>query len=135
MKKQKQSALAEEVARWESGTFPHEGWKVAPEMIPNQEKSEAISVRIPKQLLQILKLIAAKEGIGYQVLIKRWLDDRVRLERDKIKSASTISEGMNQSHPPTVTINNFYFVNPPAAGTVQATDTPLVFEWETKGAA
>ena len=50
--------------------------------------SESISLRLPKPMLVILKEFARREGIGYQVLIKRWLDDRIRAEHAARVSAS-----------------------------------------------
>ncbi len=41
----------------------------------------AISIRLPSQMVSILKEFARRAGIGYQVLMKRWLDDRIRQER------------------------------------------------------
>ena len=43
-------------------------------------KTVAVSVRLPERLIAILKELARREGIGYQTLMKRWLDDRVRDE-------------------------------------------------------
>ncbi|MBI2378911.1 MAG: hypothetical protein HYV07_33255 [Deltaproteobacteria bacterium] len=31
-------------------------------------------------MLLVLKKFARREGVGYQVLMKRWLDDRIRAE-------------------------------------------------------
>ena len=42
---------------------------------------------MPNALLVLLKKFAEREGIGYQVLIKRWLDDRVRAERDRLRAS------------------------------------------------
>jgi len=50
---------------------------------------------MPKALLAVLKAFAEREGIGYQVLIKRWLDDRIREERNRLRkklSQSTTRE-------------------------------------------
>lgn len=46
----------------------------------------ALSIRLPKQLLDILKEFARREGVGYQVLMKRWLDERVRGEYQRLKA-------------------------------------------------
>lgn len=43
-------------------------------------KTQAISLRFPEQQLAILKHFAHLEGTGYQRLIKRWLDERLRDE-------------------------------------------------------
>ncbi|MBI2377092.1 MAG: toxin-antitoxin system HicB family antitoxin [Deltaproteobacteria bacterium] len=55
-------------------------WEPTPEAIPRAEESTAISLRVPKRMLTILKEFARREGVGYQVLMKRWLDDRIRAE-------------------------------------------------------
>jgi hypothetical protein len=36
-------------------------------------------------LVAILKELARRAGIGYQVLIKRWLDERVRDEHERLR--------------------------------------------------
>ncbi len=38
-----------------------------------------LTIALPK----IDKEFARREGIGYQVLMKRWLDERIRTERDR----------------------------------------------------
>jgi hypothetical protein len=78
-------ALAQEVREWEDGTRTLEGWVDAPEKIPNIGKSTLIDFRVPTDMLTILKEFARRERIGYQVLMKRWLDDRIREERDKLR--------------------------------------------------
>ena len=40
-------------------------------------KTVSISLRLPERFILILKELARREGIGYQTLMKRWLDDRV----------------------------------------------------------
>ena len=77
--------LEREVQRWDEDAMPHIGWENAPERIPNIAKSTAISLRVPTDMLTILKEFARRERIGYQVLMKRWLDDRIREERDKLR--------------------------------------------------
>ncbi len=39
-----------------------------------------ISIRLPDRMLEILKEAASCRGIGYQTLLKQWLDDRIRQE-------------------------------------------------------
>lgn len=77
--------LAREVREWEDGTRTLEGWVDAPEKIPNIEKSTLIDFRVPTDMVTILKEFARRQGIGYKVLMKRWLDDRIREERDKLR--------------------------------------------------
>jgi hypothetical protein len=36
-------------------------------------------------MIEILKEFARRSGIGYQVLMKRWLDERIRKEREHIR--------------------------------------------------
>ena len=76
--------LATEARRWESGAIDPDGWVDAPEAIPRIRASTPISLRVPTQMLRILKLFAEREGVGYQVLMKRWLDERIRQERDEL---------------------------------------------------
>ena len=38
-------------------------------------------------MLQLLREFAVREGIGYQVLMKQWLDDRLSLELKRIEQA------------------------------------------------
>lgn len=76
--------LAREVCEWENGTFLKAKWIESPEAVPRSGESKAISIRLPVKMLEILKLFAEKKGIGYQVLIKQWLDERIRQERDRM---------------------------------------------------
>ncbi len=76
--------LAEEAAQWDAGLVDAGKWESAPDAVPRAEESTAISVRIPKKMLSILKEFARREGVGYQVLMKRWLDDRIRHEAKRI---------------------------------------------------
>jgi len=77
--------LAEEAAAWTDGRLTPEGWRDAPEAVPRAAESKAISIRLPVTMLQLLRGFAEREGIGYQVLIKRWLDDRLRAERERLR--------------------------------------------------
>jgi hypothetical protein len=43
-------------------------------------------------MLVIIKEFARRQGIGYQVLMKEWLDDRVKLEAMKFL-AKQLKEG------------------------------------------
>jgi len=38
-------------------------------------------------MLEILKEFAGRSGNGYQVLMKRWLDERIRQEREQLCDA------------------------------------------------
>jgi hypothetical protein len=76
--------LVRETARWETREIDPRGWDDAPEAVPRAGESTAISMRIPNKMLGILREFARRQGIGYQVLIKRWLDDRIRQEADAL---------------------------------------------------
>jgi len=77
--------LAEEARRWDSGEATPAGWKDAPDAVPRAKESVPISLRVPAPMLVLLKEFARREGVGYQVLMKRWLDERIRSERDRKK--------------------------------------------------
>jgi predicted DNA binding CopG/RHH family protein len=76
--------LAEEARRWDSRKLDPKTWDEAPEAVPRAQASTAISLRMPTQMIEILKAFAEREGVGYQVLMKRWLDDRIRREREEL---------------------------------------------------
>lgn len=78
--------LRREAKAWDRRVLTPEGWTDTPEAVPHSTASIAISLRIPAQMLTIVKEFARREGVGYQVLIKRWLDDRIREERNKMFS-------------------------------------------------
>jgi hypothetical protein len=77
--------LALEAKRWDSGEITPSGWEDAPSAVPRSKESTAISIRLPVRLVAILKELARRAGIGYQVLIKRWLDERVRDEHERLR--------------------------------------------------
>ena len=89
-KKYKQATdphLTAEVRDWDTGDLNTDGWVDASEAVPNQARSTAISIRMPNEMLSILKMFAERNGVGYQVLIKRWLDKKIREERDLLRLA------------------------------------------------
>jgi hypothetical protein len=79
------AALADEVKRIEAGGLASARFADAPEAVPRANESQPISIRLPNRLLAILKRFAREEGVGYQVLLKRWLDDRVREEHLRLE--------------------------------------------------
>lgn len=86
--------LAREAAEWSTGARTPAVFEDAPDAAPRASESKPVSLRLPRTLLDILRQFAEREGIGYQVLIKRWLDDRVRVERERMRSrAATASSG------------------------------------------
>jgi hypothetical protein len=76
--------LAREAAEWDARTRTPRGFREAPEAVPQAASSESISLRMPARLLEVIRLFAERERVGYQVLIKRWLDDRIRFEREQL---------------------------------------------------
>lgn len=78
-------ALAKEAADWDARLVTPAQFEDAPDAVARSEEAQAISIRMPKRLLVILKKFAEREGVGYQVLMKKWLDDRARLERDRMR--------------------------------------------------
>ncbi len=76
--------LEREAQEWDSGARTPEGWTEAPEALPRAPAATLISLRVPVPMLRILKAFAERQGVGYQVLIKRWLDERICQERDRL---------------------------------------------------
>jgi hypothetical protein len=88
MKTRTDQQLAAEAKLWDERKLTPANWHDAPEAIPRAAESIAISIRLPRNMVAILKELAARAGIGYQVLMKRWLDERIRQEaRQRKKSA------------------------------------------------
>ena len=81
--------LAEEAARWAATSVDKREWVDAPERVPRVGETVPISVRIPKRMLVILREFARRNGLGYQVLLKRWLDDRIRQEYEALSTGTT----------------------------------------------
>jgi hypothetical protein len=52
-------------------------------------------------MLTILKAFARREGIGYQVLMKRWLDERISEERDELSTGETTTVNLAVAEPKT----------------------------------
>lgn len=77
--------LAREAERWDKREATPSAWQDAPDLVPRAAESVAVSIRLPKQLLEILREFASRKGIGYQVLIKRWLDERIRAEYGQLQ--------------------------------------------------
>lgn len=76
--------LEREARDWDLRVSDPRGWTGAPEAVPRVRSCASISLRIPVEMQTIIKAFAKREGVGYQVLMKRWLDDRIRQERDKL---------------------------------------------------
>jgi predicted DNA binding CopG/RHH family protein len=72
--------LAQEATAWADGSNTLKGWEDAPEAVPRQAESTMISIRMPTKVLGALREFAQRQGIGYQVLMKKWIEDRIREE-------------------------------------------------------
>jgi predicted DNA binding CopG/RHH family protein len=79
------STLAVEASDWDNRRRDVSEFTDAETGVAREQEATAIGIRMPKALLALLKKFAEREGVGYQVLIKRWLDDRVRLERERLR--------------------------------------------------
>ena len=83
--------LEREAKEWELRILTPGGWQEAPGAVPRVGASTTISLRMPTQMLAVLKAFAQREGVGYQVLLKRWLDDRIREERERIARQQVVT--------------------------------------------
>jgi hypothetical protein len=77
--------LAREAERWDRRQATPADWQDAPDSVVRHGESVAVSIRLPKPLLALLKEFARRKRVGYQVLLKRWLDDRVRAEYEQLR--------------------------------------------------
>jgi len=80
--------LAREARRWDNREITPHDWEDYPDAVPRKRESVSISIRMPRTMLTILKEFARRQDVGYQVLMKRWLDDRIRLEHDRMRKKS-----------------------------------------------
>jgi hypothetical protein len=77
--------LAEEARLWDSHELTPAGWEDAPDAVPRAKESTQINIRLPNQMIQILQEFARRSGVSYEVLMKRWLDERIRQERETLR--------------------------------------------------
>jgi len=92
--------LAQEAADWDARRRTPTEFEDTADAVPRVQEATAISIRMPNALLRVLKKFAEREGIGYQVLIKRWLDDRIREERDRMRRNRSLSAARERSSAP-----------------------------------
>jgi hypothetical protein len=83
--------LAREAVEWDERKRTPAGFRDAPAAIPRATRSVAISIRMPSDLLELLKRFAGREGVGYQALIKSWLDDRLRAELTTLRKTKKVA--------------------------------------------
>jgi len=75
--------LAREAKSWDDREISPANWEDAPEAVPRARESVAISIRLPRPMVEILKEFARRSGVGYQVLLKKWLDERIQQEQGR----------------------------------------------------
>lgn len=80
---------AKEAARWTPKEPASTGWVDAPEAHPvPPEEIERFYIPLPKNLAYMLREFAGRAGLNEQVLVKQWLDDRVKVEREKLQNGT-----------------------------------------------
>ena len=57
----------------------------APDAVPRADEAMLLNLQLPKKLVTILEEFARRLDFSVPVLVNRWLDDRIRHERDKLK--------------------------------------------------
>lgn len=82
-KRMSDDELRREAQRWDSRRASPRDLPNAPDAVPRVSESTLISIRLPNTMLALLREFARREGLGYQVLMKRWLDERIRQERER----------------------------------------------------
>jgi hypothetical protein len=100
--------MAEEARRWAEGESPPGGLVDAPDAVPRAKESVLISIRLPRQMVEILKEFAKRAGVGYQVLMKRWLDERIQQEHEHLRRELARRQRIIKLNSPT-------FISEPAA--------------------
>jgi hypothetical protein len=70
--------LAQEAAAWANRANSLSGWEEAPDAVPRQAESTAISIRMPTNMLTIIRELARRRGIGYQMLMKQWFEECIQ---------------------------------------------------------
>lgn len=105
--------MAAEAKRWADGELPAEELVDAPDAVPRAKESMQINIRLPCQMVAILKEFAWRAGIGYQVLMKRWLDERIRQERERIRQEQERlrRERERAQRPPTFKLDSPTFIS------------------------
>src|SRR5262245_38054193 len=116
-KRMTEEELSEEARRWDKREVTPAGWEDAPEAVPRAKESVAISIRLPCRMVEILKEFGRRAGIGYQVLMKCWLDERIRQERERFRQEQERlrRERERADRPPTIQLISPTFVSQAAA--------------------
>ncbi len=90
---EKMAEMIAEAERWNPKTPPIGEFVDAPEAVPRHRETEMISLRMPVKLLEIVKEIARRNGVGYQVQLKRWMDEKVREYSEQAKATARVPAG------------------------------------------
>jgi predicted DNA binding CopG/RHH family protein len=77
--------LASEAKAWDERRIDPKTWDNVPRMTALSGETEAICFRLPKDTITILKEFAKRKDIGYQTLIKMWLDEKILELYDTMK--------------------------------------------------
>src|SRR6516164_8113944 len=103
-KRMSDEELTAEARRWDARELTPAGWEDTPDAVPRAKESTQINIRLPRRMVEILKEFARRSGIGYQVLMKRWLDERIRQERERLRQEQEClrRERERAQRPPTI---------------------------------
>jgi hypothetical protein len=118
--------LAHEAQLWDNRELIPSGWEDAPDAVPRAKESMQISIRLPCQMVAILKEFARRSGIGYQVLMKRWLDERIRQERKRLRQEQERlrRERERAQRPPIIRLTSPTLFSQPAFNASPVSDLP-----------
>lgn len=79
--------LAEEARKWDDGEIDLGEWVDVPADLPVRNPSISISLRVPQQMLAIIREFARRRGMPYQTLLKRWLHERIVEEARRLRAS------------------------------------------------
>jgi hypothetical protein len=129
--------MAEEARRWAEGELPPGGLVDDPDAVPRAKESVSISIRLPRLMVEVLKEFARRSGIGYQVLMKRWLDERIRQERERIRQEQERlrRERERAQRPPTIKLASPTFLSQVAAFDASGVSDLPVGPFDEQGAS
>jgi hypothetical protein len=87
------SDLGAEVKLWDEKKINPRTWVDAPESVPGFSQTKPISLRMQVNALKVIKEFARRKGVGYQVLLKMWIDEKIAEERNLFVSQRRIEKG------------------------------------------
>lgn len=80
--------VAELADEWEARAKNDAEWSPGE---PRGGESPTITIRLRPEMLEVVKAIAARRSLRYQTLIKMWLDEKIREERDRVAGRTTVT--------------------------------------------